>query len=129
MADRVGPACGAVVKATLTTVTESEPSAAAGEGPAGRDDGYAAQRGSAPASPSGRAGTGAELEPLAWSTGRIVLGGIAAWVVALVVTLVVPDLHTGGRSWWPWCCVAGILLGFLGYCYVRRGRGNARGAH
>ena len=70
-----------------------------------------------------------ELQPLDWSTGRIVLGGIAAWVVALVVTLAVPDLRTGDRSWWPWTCVAGIALGLLGYVYLRRGRGNAEGAH
>jgi H+/Cl- antiporter ClcA len=66
-----------------------------------------------------------ELQPLSVSTGRIVLCGIAAWVVALVVTLVVPALHEGDRDWWPWCCVAGIVLGFAGYGYVRRGRGNA----
>jgi hypothetical protein len=59
------------------------------------------------------------------STSRIVLWGIAAWALALVVTLVVPALHEGDRHWWPWCCVAGIVLGFLGYSYVRRGRGNA----
>ncbi|WP_346767715.1 DUF2530 domain-containing protein [Knoellia koreensis] len=110
-------------------MTESEPPEAARESGVADEARYAAERGAASASPSGRAGTGAELEPLAWSTGRIVLGGIAAWVVALVVTLVVPDLHTGERSWWPWCCVAGILLGFLGYSYVRRGRGNAADAH
>lgn len=70
-----------------------------------------------------------ELEPLSWSTGRIVLGGIGLWLVALVVTLVVPALHTGDRDWWPWSCVAGAGLGLLGYAYLRRGRGNAAGAH
>jgi hypothetical protein len=59
------------------------------------------------------------------STARVVLWGIGAWAVALVVTLVVPGLHTGSRDWWPWACVAGIVLGFLGFSYVRRGRGNA----
>ncbi|GAB3442851.1 hypothetical protein GCM10027517_20450 [Phycicoccus ginsengisoli] len=71
---------------------------------------------------------GTELEPLAWSSSRIVLGGLALWAVALVVTLVVPSLHTGDRDWWPWCCVAGLALGSLGYAYMRRGRGNAAGA-
>lgn len=47
------------------------------------------------------------------------------WLTALVVTLAVPSLHTGERVWWPWCCVAGLVLGLLGYLYVRRGRGNA----
>jgi hypothetical protein len=59
---------------------------------------------------------------------RIVEVGIALWVVALVVTLVVPALHEGGRDWWPWACVAGIVLGGIGWAYVRRGRGNARDA-
>ena len=69
-----------------------------------------------------------ELQPLAVSTARIVRWGIGAWVVALVVTLVVPALHEGDRDWWPWCCVAGIVLGLIGYTYVRRGRGNAADA-
>ena len=50
------------------------------------------------------------------------------WVLALAVVLVVPDLHTGDRSWWPWTCLAGVVLGALGYAYLRRGRGNAAGA-
>jgi len=69
-----------------------------------------------------------ELEPLAVSTAQVVRWGIAAWVVALVMTLAVPALHEGDRHWWPWCCVAGIALGLLGYIYVRRGRGNAADA-
>ncbi len=56
---------------------------------------------------------------------RIVAIGIGVWAVALVVTLAVPALHEGTRSWWPWCCVAGLLLGLAGSAYVRRGRGNA----
>ena len=70
----------------------------------------------------------APLEPLAWSSARIVLGGLVLWAVALVVTLAVPALRTGDRDWWPWCCVAGLALGSLGYGYMRRGRGNAAGA-
>ena len=63
------------------------------------------------------------------STPRVILWGIAAWAVALAVTLAVPSLHKGERDWWPWSCVAGIVLGFIGYTYVRRGRGNAEDAH
>lgn len=59
---------------------------------------------------------------------RIVEAGIACWVVALVVTLVVPTLHEGDRGWWPWACVAGVALGAVGWLYVRRGRGNATDA-
>jgi H+/Cl- antiporter ClcA len=70
-----------------------------------------------------------EPQPLPVSTARVVAWGIAAWAVALVVTLAVPALHAGERDWWPWTCVAGIVLGFIGYTYVRRGRGNAEDAH
>ena len=69
-----------------------------------------------------------ELQPLAVSTARIIIGGTVAWALVLVVTLLVPALHEGERGWWPWTCVAGIALGFIGYTYVRRGRGNAAGA-
>ncbi|PRY53467.1 uncharacterized protein DUF2530 [Knoellia remsis] len=58
-------------------------------------------------------------------TQRIIVVGLAVWVVAFVVTLAVPALHEGDRSWWPWACVAGFALGLLGLLYVRRGRGNA----
>ena len=70
-----------------------------------------------------------ELQPLAVSTARVVVWGQLAWVVALVVILAVPSLHQGQRDWWPWVPVAGIVLGLVGFSYVRRGRGNAAGAH
>jgi hypothetical protein len=66
-----------------------------------------------------------ELQPLAVSTARVVVWGELGWVVALVV----PSLHEGDRDWWPWVPVAGIVLGLIGFSYVRRGRGNAAGAH
>jgi hypothetical protein len=69
-----------------------------------------------------------ELQPLAVSTARIIIGGTVAWALVLAVTLLVPALHEGERDWWPWTCVAGIALGFIGFTYVRRGRGNAAGA-
>jgi hypothetical protein len=70
-----------------------------------------------------------ELQPLAVSTPRVVLWGELAWVVALAVILAVPSLHEGERDWWPWVPVAGLVLGLIGFSYVRRGRGNAAGAH
>ena len=73
--------------------------------------------------------TAPELLPLAVSTARVVVWGELAWVVALVVILAVPSLHRGERDWWPWVPVAGIVLGLVGFSYVRRGRGNAAGAH
>ncbi|WP_137123098.1 DUF2530 domain-containing protein [Segeticoccus rhizosphaerae] len=69
-----------------------------------------------------------QLEPLRVDTARIVGIGVLLWLVALVLTLVIPALHEGDRSWWKWTCVAGAALGTLGWAYVRRGRGNASAA-
>ena len=66
-----------------------------------------------------------EPEPLSVDTTRVFMIGIALWGVALVVCLLVPALHEGDKSWWPWACLAGIGLGALSMLYVRRGRGNA----
>jgi uncharacterized RDD family membrane protein YckC len=66
--------------------------------------------------------------PLRVDTGRVLLVGIALWLVALAVTLLVPALHEGERSWWPWVCVAAVVGGLLALTYVRRGRGNAETA-
>jgi hypothetical protein len=68
------------------------------------------------------------LRPLAVPMRRIVEWGLAAWAVALVLTLLVSSLHTGERFWWPRCAAAGLVLGVIGYAYLRRGRGNAAGA-
>ena len=48
-------------------------------------------------------------------TPRLVIVGTAVWVVALVVGLVT---DRGGD--WVWTCVAGIVLGVLGYVVARR---------
>ena len=68
------------------------------------------------------------VEPLALPMLLIVEWGVAVWALALVLTLAVPALHDGPRSWWPWCCLAGIVLGGIGWTYLRRGRGNAADA-
>ena len=68
-------------------------------------------------------------QPLASDAARILEIGMALWSVALVVSLLVPARHEGERAWWPWTCVAGIFGGGLALMYVRRGRGNAAGAH
>lgn len=57
---------------------------------------------------------------------RVAEVGLVGWVVALAVVLLVPSLHQGARGWWPWCCVAGLVVGALGWTYLFRGRGNAR---
>ncbi|GAA2737455.1 hypothetical protein GCM10009867_24660 [Pedococcus aerophilus] len=74
-------------------------------------------------------GTGPdELRPLALSSATVTLWGTVGWLVALGIILAVPSLHEGERHWWPWTCVTAIVLGLLGFSYVRRGRGNAAGA-
>lgn len=55
----------------------------------------------------------------------LVRWGVVAWLVALVVVAVVPNLRTGDRAWWVWVPVAGVVGGLLGYAYLRRGKGNA----
>jgi hypothetical protein len=69
-----------------------------------------------------------EPEPLRVDTARVLLVGIALWVVALVLTVAVPALHEGQRDWWPWVCVSAIAGGVLALAYVGRGRGNAESA-
>lgn len=67
-------------------------------------------------------------EPLRWPATTILARLMVLWVAALIGTLAVPALREGDRYWWPWCCVAGLTLGALGYLYLRRGRGNAADA-
>lgn len=69
-----------------------------------------------------------ELAPVHVPMLKIVEAGMVLWAVALVVTILVPALHEGARDWWPWACVSGIVLGGIGWLYVRRGRGNAADA-
>lgn len=78
--------------------------------------------------PGDRGDGGHDLRPLTLPMLRIVAGGVLAWLLALLVTLAVPSLRTGERSWWPWCCIAGAALGGIGWAYLRRGRGNAADA-
>jgi hypothetical protein len=73
-------------------------------------------------------GQSAPSPPVTVPSKVVVAVGTAAWCVALVVTLLVPALHTGDRSWWPWTCVTGIALGVFGWWYVARGKGNAADA-
>lgn len=73
-----------------------------------------------------RAGVQAVRPPeVTLRTITLVRWGILAWAVALVVVLLTPALRTGERDWWVWVPVAGVVLGALGYAYLRRGKGNA----
>ncbi|MDQ2757322.1 MAG: DUF2530 domain-containing protein [Actinomycetota bacterium] len=65
--------------------------------------------------------------PVNVSVPTVCIVGSALWTVVLVVTLFVPALREGQRSWWPWTAVVGVALGVGCWFYVRRGRGNAAG--
>lgn len=69
-----------------------------------------------------------DLLPVKVDVLRVLEIGVGCWVVALVLTLVIPALHGDGRDWWPWTCVSGLIGGSVGWIYVRRGRGNAAAA-
>ena len=112
--DGLGPQAGYAGPVTTEEPTAQSPSTREGE------PGAAAGRGAAKA-----LGAAAPTEPVDVPTRTIVLVGMAAWAVALVVTLVVPALHTGERSWWPWTCVTGIALGAFALWYVGRGKDGA----
>jgi hypothetical protein len=73
-------------------------------------------------------GAPAPVEPSAVPTRAIIAVGVGLWLLALVVVLIVPSLHTGERSWWPWTCVTGVLLGVFAWWFVGRGRGAASDA-
>lgn len=73
-------------------------------------------------------GASAPVDPPHVPARSIAVVGTGLWLLALVLSLAVPALHTGERSWWPWACVTGIGLGVFAWWYIRRGRGNAVGA-
>ena len=54
--------------------------------------------------------------PLRVDTARVVLAGIAVWVVALVVVLLLGDRLD---RMWTWTCVVGILLAVVGLGVMR----------
>ena len=65
-------------------------------------------------------------EPLQVNEKRIVLVGLALWVIAFVVLAVFfrDDLRRHDATWWLWACVVGIVLGLYGLRFVsRRHRG------
>ena len=69
-----------------------------------------------------------ELQPLDVEISRVLEIGIALWGAALLVSLLVPELHQVNRQWWPWTCAAGLVGGGIALLYVRRGPGRDRGS-
>ncbi|HET7530347.1 MAG TPA: DUF2530 domain-containing protein [Mycobacteriales bacterium] len=61
-------------------------------------------------------------EPLQVNEARIVLAGLALWIVGFVVLLVFfrDDLRRHDAGWWLWACVVGIALGLYGLRFVSR---------
>lgn len=50
---------------------------------------------------------------------RVPVGiGVACWVIALVVLLLIGDRLPNEGRWWIWTCVVGITGGAFGYWYV-----------
>ena len=88
--------------------------------PGGTDSGSAVDAGGT-VHPHGTVDAGAPGHPR-----PTVALGSSAPTEPLAVTLVVPALHTGERSWWPWACVAGIALGAFAWWYVGRGPSDTR---
>lgn len=58
----------------------------------------------------------------------VVHWGMLGWAIVLVIMLLVPGITEGGRHWWVWVPVAGLVLGGIGHVYLARGRGNAADA-
>lgn len=60
-------------------------------------------------------------EPVKTDDRKAMLVGIALWLVALAVLLVMlPQLLASGMTRWLWTCVAGIGLGMLGILYTHQ---------
>ncbi len=46
--------------------------------------------------------------------------GTGIWVLLLAAALIEHDrLARDGHTWWIWCAVTGIVLGLLGWLYIR----------
>jgi membrane protein DedA with SNARE-associated domain len=63
-------------------------------------------------------------EPLETDDRRIVLVGIALWVVAFVVLAVAfrDDLRRHHTTWWLWSCGIGVALGLYGLHFTAKRR-------
>lgn len=50
-----------------------------------------------------------------------VVVGTVIWAVLLVLAWAGHgELAADGRGWWVWTCLAGVVLGILGYSYLQR---------
>jgi hypothetical protein len=60
--------------------------------------------------------------PLETDDARIVAGGTAGWLLALVVLLVLKAAGVDVHGWWLVMCLCGAALGLYGIRYCRRRR-------
>ena len=61
------------------------------------------------------------LVPVQFSEIAPVVIGTAVWALLFVLGLFLrPALADDGREWWVWSAAAGVVLGGIGYLYLRR---------
>ena len=65
-----------------------------------------------------------QLEPYDVDERPVIAVGMALWVVAFVVLLVLfrDDIRRHHTKWWLWSCWAGVLFGLYGLRFVSRRR-------
>lgn len=67
----------------------------------------------------------ADVEPLDLDGTRAAAVGSGLFLLAFVALLpFYGSLDDAGRSWWVWTCLAGFVLGVVGYEYCRRRRNH-----
>ena len=65
-------------------------------------------------------------EPVRTDDRKAMLVGIALWLVALgVLVILLEPLQASGNGWWLWTCIAAIALGLIGLLYTHW-RGNKK---
>jgi len=77
-------------------------------------------RGNAPRRP--------DPEPLELGDVRVVAGGTALWLLALVVLAVADLAGAGVHGWWMAMCGCGVALGLLGLRFLARRNAPRRSA-
>ena len=61
------------------------------------------------------------LAPVQFSEITPVVIGTVIWALLFVIGLFLrPTLADDGRGWWVWSAGAGVVLGLVGYLYLRR---------
>lgn len=64
--------------------------------------------------------------PLEVDDPRVIVVGLATWLVALVVLAVLDLSGSSIPGWWMWMCAAGVGLGVLGIRVIGKRQARAR---